>query len=68
MEDLGKAPNWSRSIIFNTAGPTNADTTKSSVNLEMGGVREMGRKCLLMTSTGFCFGMGTTSTSLIHRE
>ena len=40
-----------------------ADTTKSSANLEIIGVREMGRKCLLMTSTGFCLGMGTTSAS-----
>lgn len=63
VEDFGKAPNWSGSIIFNTAGPMNADTTKSSANLEIIGVREMGRKCLLMTSTGFCLGMGTTSAS-----
>ena len=40
-----------------------ADTTKSLANLEIIGVREMGRKCLLMTSTGFCLGMGTTSAS-----
>ena len=45
MEDFGKAPNCSGSIIFNTAGPMNADTTKSSANLEIIGVREMGRKC-----------------------
>ena len=48
VEDFGKAPNRSGSIIFNTAGPMNADTTKSSANLEIIGVREMGRKCFVI--------------------
>ena len=42
-------------MIFNTAGPTNADTTKSSANLEMIDVKEMGLQCLLMTWTGLFF-------------
>ena len=58
VEDFGKGPNWSRSIIFNTAGAMKADTTKSSANLEIIGVREMGRKFFFYDFDRFLFMNG----------
>ena len=63
VEDLGIPPYWFGSIICNTAGPTYLSTTKSSATLEIAGVKEIGRRCLVASTTGFCFVRGTTSAS-----
>ena len=63
VEDLGIPPYWFGSIICNIAGPTYLSTTKSSATLEIEGVKEIGRRCLIASSTGFCFGRGTTPAS-----
>ena len=61
MDDFGIAPNWSGSMTSSTAGPKCENTTKSSANLEIDGASEIGRRCLLMSSTFCSFGMGSTS-------
>ena len=61
VDDFGIPPYWSGLITSITAGPTRKPTTKSSATLSSAGVREMGRRCLLISSTGFTFGIGTTS-------
>ena len=59
--DFGIPPNWFGSITVSTAGAMWWWTTKSSASLERAGTREIGRRCLLTSVTGFCLGIGTTS-------
>ena len=56
-------PCWLGLMTLRTAGPSWADTVNSLANLEMAGVREIGRRCFEASSTGFCLGNGTTSAS-----
>ena len=63
VEDLGIPPHRLESIVCNTTGPTCVETTKSSASFEMAGVSEMGLRCLMRSSTGFCLGRGTKSAS-----
>ena len=58
-------PYWFGSMTLRTAGPTWADTTNSSANLEMAGVREIGRRCFKASSTGFCLGNGRVSMKAV---
>ena len=63
VDDLGIVPNCGGSILCNTAGLTYFSTMWSSASLDKIGVREMGRRCLLISLTGLCFGTGTISAS-----
>ena len=63
VDDLGIVPNCRGSILCNTAGLTYFSTMRSSASLDKTGVREMGRRCLLISLMGLCFGTGTTSAS-----
>ena len=55
------APYWLGSMIFRMAGATYFSITNSSAILEMTGVREIGRKCLFTSVTGFSLGIGVMS-------
>ena len=61
VDYLGKVPNCRGSIFCNTVGLTFSSTMWSSASLDKIGVREMGRRCLLISLMGLCFGTGTTS-------
>ena len=63
VDDLGIVPNYRGSIFCKTAGLTYFFTIWSSASLDKIGVREMGRRCLLISLVGLCFGTGTTSAS-----
>ena len=43
------------------AGPMCLETTNSSATFERAGVRDIGRKCLQVSVTGFDFMIGTIS-------
>lgn len=60
-EDFGMAPYWLESMVFRTAGDTYFTITNSSAILEIAGVREIGRKCLFTSVTGFSLGIGVMS-------
>ena len=62
MDDFGIAPSCSGSMTSSTAGPKCEETTKSSASLEIDGVSEIGRRCLLMSLTFCSFGMGLTTS------
>ena len=64
VEDLEIVPNWSGSMTFFTAGAKYEVTVESSATLEIAGVSEAGRRCLLMSRIGCFLGIGTTSTSI----
>jgi hypothetical protein len=51
-------PNCAGSAIDKTAGATYFSTMKSSANLDTAEVSEIGLKCLLISRTGFTFGIG----------
>ena len=63
MDDFGTAPYWLPSNSDRTAGLTYWRTTKSSDTLEMHGVCEIGLRCLLRSTAGFCLIKGDTSAS-----
>ena len=66
--EFGIVPNcWLPSIFARTAGLTNISTTYSSASLDRSGVRDMGRKCLLMSKIGLFFGIGIMFASF-HTE
>ena len=60
VNDLGIVPNCRGSILCNTAGLTYLSTMWSSASLDKIGVREMGRRCLLISLMGLCLGTGNT--------
>ena len=51
---------WNSSVTSIRAGPICRPTTKSSAILDSAGVGEIGQRCLLISSRGFTFGIGTT--------
>ena len=51
-------PNCAGSAIDKTGGATYFSTTKSSANLDTAEVSEIGLRCLLISRTGFSFGIG----------
>ncbi len=55
VEDFGLASNWLESITSRTADATYDFTTNSSATLDIAGVREMGLRWLLTSSTGLFF-------------
>jgi hypothetical protein len=57
------APNWLGSMTSRTAGATYNFTTNCSATLEIAGVREMGLRWLLTSSTGLCFDTWITSAN-----
>ena len=59
VDDLRIVPNCRGSIFCKTAGLTYFSTMWSSAGLDKIGVREMGRRCLLISLMGLCFGTGT---------
>ena len=63
VDNLGIVPNCRGSIFCNTAGLTYFSSMWSSAGLDKIGVREMGRRCLLISLMGLCFETGTTSAS-----
>ena len=63
VDDLGIVPNCLGSIFCNTAGLTYFSTIWSSASLDKIGVREMGRRCFLISLMNIYFGTGTTSAS-----
>jgi hypothetical protein len=61
VDDFGTHPNWLALIFLSIACLTYSSTTNSSATLDNIGVREIGRRCLLTSVTGFCLGTGTIS-------
>lgn len=59
--DLGIVPYWFSAIFSTTAGLTCSFTMNSSAIFDRTGVKEIGRRCLLTSFTGFSLGTGTTS-------
>ena len=60
--DPGIVPICLGSTFSSTAGFTCCTTTNSSATFESTSVKEIGRKCLLVSYTGTCLGIGTIST------
>ena len=56
-EERGIPPNWEGLITRKMAGATCFSTMKSSASFDMAVVSEIGLRCLLMSRTGFSFGI-----------
>ena len=59
LEEAGMPPYCLGSITFRTAWPKWRATTKSFASLDITEVKEIGRRYLLMSVTGFSLGTGT---------
>ena len=59
VEDAGMQPYWFGSITSRTARPKWRATTKSWASLDITEVREIGRRFMLLSITGFSLGTGT---------
>ena len=61
VDEFGMAPYWLSPIFLSIADFKFSLTTNSSATFDRTGVNEMGRRCLLTSLIGFCFGINTMS-------